>query len=61
MLESLDLDAMLLTKSLIKQGLNERNNPDAVSMREVNHNVMRAEIVRKRFEEIGSGKRRHRL
>lgn len=62
-IDSLDLDSMLLTKSLVKQGLHEKNNPDAVSVRESSVNVTRAVsgIPNQRFAEIATKKRRHKL
>jgi len=62
-IEGLDLDAMLLTKKLVKAGIQERNNPDAVSMRESVANVERAVsgIPRRRFAELADKKMKHKL
>jgi len=62
-IEGLDLDAMLLTKKLVKAGIHEKNNPDAVSMRESVTNVERAVsgIPRKRFAELAGKKTKHKL
>ena len=62
-IEGLDLDSMLLTKKLVKAGIHEKNNPDAVSARESVANVGRAVsgIPSKRFAELASKKRRHKL
>ncbi|KAF8305091.1 ClpP/crotonase [Clavulina sp. PMI_390] len=62
-LETLDLDALLLTKKLLKTTLHERNNPDAVSARESAANVSRnvTGVVAKRFQEVLQGKRKHKL
>lgn len=62
-LEPLDLDALLITKRLIKDGLSEKNNPDAAAMRETSENAVRAAsgVVAKRFAEIASGERKHKL
>jgi peroxisomal 3,2-trans-enoyl-CoA isomerase len=62
-IEGLDLDAMLLTKKLVKAGIQEKNNPDAVSMRESVTNVEHAVsgIPTKRFAELAGKKRKHKL
>jgi len=62
-IEGLDLDAMLLTKKLVKAGIQEKNNPDAVSMRESVTNVERAVsgIPGKRFAELAGKKTKHKL
>jgi len=62
-IEGQDLDAMLLTKKLVKAGIHEKNNPDAVSMRESVTNVGQAVngVPSKRFAELAGKNRRHKL
>jgi peroxisomal 3,2-trans-enoyl-CoA isomerase len=62
-LGTIDLDAMLLTKRLIKAGQHEQNNPDAVSLRESSATVERAVtgIPQLRFQELARKTRRHKL
>lgn len=52
-----------MTKKLVKAGIHEKNNPDAVSMRESVTNVGRAVsgIPTRRFEELAGKTRRHKL
>jgi peroxisomal 3,2-trans-enoyl-CoA isomerase len=62
-LDGLDQTALLTTKKLIRQGLNEKNDPDAVNMREFysqTERLMSGEPA-VRFKQIANKERRHKL
>lgn len=62
-LRGLDPAALLAVKSLIRSGLNEKNNPDAVNLRESYAQAERfaSGIPSKQFTRIGTKEIKHKL
>lgn len=63
LIEPLDPSALLASKAIIKQGLIEQNNPDAVNVREATATINQfiEGVPSQRFGEIARKERRHKL